>query len=447
LHIIGRRNFLAGLGLGAGSVIAPLGRGLVREALGAEGPRKRLVLFTAANGLLERFFTCNARGETDFDLTTALAPLAPYKDRVVVAHKFFNPFSKALHGNQMATLTVTESPQQAAQMRGPPGGISFDRLIAKKAYATDPISSTALGCVAYRTNATPERALCLSADGPRQPYPAIGSPALAFKTYFGGAPPGAPGADTDSLAGTLGKNRGFLDLVNDDIKRLGGRLAGTERAKLDQYLQTLQQVEKEIGQLAATQSGCKNVAAPAIAANKGAMDETLDPEVLDAHIDVTLAAQRCNLTHVSHISIEGMEGPHAKYTWVGQTRNHHDDHHAGNTAILEKIATYWMQKVFRVVDGLAKTPEGTGTMLDNSLVVFINCCGGAHHAGHQKHPLIMVAGKNVGMRGGRYLTYPEGKYCVSDAYTAIANLFLSPADQLAKFGDPGVCKGPLPGLV
>jgi hypothetical protein len=443
LHILRRRNFLAGLGLGVGSIIAPLGRGLVREALGAE-PRKRLVLFTAANGLLERFFTCPSRGETDFDLTPALSPLAPYKDRVVVAHKFFNPFSKALHGNQMATLTVTESPQQAAQMRGPPGGISFDRLIARKAYAGDPISSTALGCVAYRENATPERALCLSADGLRQPYPAIGSPALAFKTYFGG---GTPGGDSDSLAGTLGKNRGFLDLVNDDARRLAGRLAGAERAKLDQYLQTLQQVEKEIGQLAAAQTGCKNLTAPAIDPKKGALDETLDPEVLDAHIDVTLAAQRCNLTHVSHISIEGMEGPHARYTWLGQTRNHHDDQHAANTPILEKIVTYWMQKMFRVVDGLAKTPEGSGTMLDNALVIFINCCGGSHHRGHEKHPLLMVAGKNVGMRGGRYLTYPEGKYCVSDAYTSIANLFLASGDQLAKFGDPGVCKGPLPGLI
>jgi hypothetical protein len=445
LHIIGRRNLLAGLGLGAGSLLAPIARGLIGTARADAGPRRRLILFTAANGLLERYFTCPSRGETDFDLPGALAPLAPYKDRLVVAHKFFNPFSKALHGNQMATLTVTESPQSAAQMRGPPGGISFDRLIAKKAYASDPISSTALGCVAYRDNANFERALCLSADGARQPYPAIGSPALAFKTYFGG---GVPGGETaDSLAGTLGKNRGFVDLVNDDIKRLSARLGAGERAKLDQYLVTLQQVEKEIGQLAAAQGNCKTIAPPTIDPRKGAMDETLDAEVLDGHIDVTLAAQRCNLTHVSHISIEGMEGPHAKYSWLGQTRNHHDDHHAGNQPILEKIVVYWMQKMFKVVDTLAKTPEGTGTMLDNSLVVFINCCGGSHHRGHEKHPLIMVAGKNVGMRGGRYLAYPEGKYCISDAYTSIANLFLAPADQIAKFGDPGVCKGPLPGFV
>lgn len=444
MHIIGRRNMLAGLGLGAGSLLLPITRGLVGAARADQGPRKRLILFTAANGLLERYFTCQARGETDFDLPAALAPLGPYKDRLVIAHKFFNPYSKALHGNQMATLTVTESPQQATQMRGPPGGISFDRLIASKAYGSDPISSTALGCVAYRTNATPERALCLSADGPRQPYPAIGSPALAFKTYFGG---GVPGGETDSLAGTLGKNRGFLDLVNDDIRRLGTRLSGGERAKLDQYLMTLQQVEKEIGQLAAAQGNCKTIAPPAIAASKGALDETLDAEVLDAHIDVTLAAQRCNLTHVSHISIEGMEGPHARYTWVGQTRNHHDDHHASNYPILEKIVVYWMQKMFKVVDALAKTPEGNGTMLDNSLVVFINCCGGAHHRGHEKHPLVMVAGKNVGMRGGRYLTYAEGKHCISDAYTSIVNLFLDPKDQVAKFGNPAVCKGPLPGLI
>jgi hypothetical protein len=449
MHLIGRRNFLTGLGLGAGSqLLAPIGRGLIGEALGAEGPRKRLILFTAANGLLERYFTCKARSETDFDLTPALSPLAPHKDRLVVAHKFFNPFSKALHGNQMATLTVTESPQKETQMRGPPGGISFDRLIAKKAYATDPISSTALGCVAYRTNATPERALCLSADGLRQPYPAIGSPVLAFKTFFGmggGAPP--IGGDDDSLAKTLAKNRGFVDLIAEDIKRMSGRLAGTERAKLDQYLQSLGQVEKTITDLSVAQGSCKTPTPPTLDPKKGAMDETIDPAVLDAHIDVTFAAQRCNLTHVSHISIEGMEGPHVKYSWLGETANHHDDHHASNQPILEKIVTYWMQKVAKVADLLAQAPEGNGTMLDNSLVMFINSCGGSHHAGHAKHPLIMIAGKNVGMRGGRQVTHPEGKYCISDAYAAIANLFLDPKDQVATFGDPGVCKGPLPGLV
>jgi len=84
-------------------------------------------------------------------------------------------------------------------------------------------------------------------------------------------------------------------------------------------------------------------------------------------------------------------------------------------------------------------------MLDNTLLMYVNCCGGVHHRGQDKHPLVFLAGKNVGMKGGRYLTYPEGAHCVSDAYVSVANLFLpTPID---KFGNPASCKGPLPGLV
>ena len=92
---------------------------------------------------------------------------------------------------------------------------------------------------------------------------------------------------------------------------------------------------------------CNAVTPPAIDPNKGALDETLDPAVLDAHIDVTFAALKCGLTHVSHITTEGMEAPHVKYTWLGQTRNHHDDHHAYNYAILEKIVQWHLGHLAR----------------------------------------------------------------------------------------------------
>src|SRR4051812_9214996 len=148
MHLIGRRNLLAGLGLGAGShLLGSMWKTMLPEALGAAALPKRLVLFTSCNGFLERFWTCPARSETDFDLMPIFAPLAAYKQNLVIASKFHNPFSHANHGNQMATLTVTESPVQESQMRGPPGGISLDRLIASKIGGNDAFDSTAVGCV------------------------------------------------------------------------------------------------------------------------------------------------------------------------------------------------------------------------------------------------------------------------------------------------------------
>jgi hypothetical protein len=452
MHLLGRRNFLAGLGLGAGApLLGAIFNKVVPEALGAESAvRKRFILVTSGNGFLERYFTLTSRGETDFDLNTAFAPLAPWKSQLVLAHKFFNPYSRASHGNQMATLTVTESPVKESQMRGPPGGISLDRKIARGAYASDPIPSTALGCVSYRKGGNADVALCMSADDARVPFPAIGRPALAFEKFFGnggggGTTTGPSPAAGDSLTRTLGGSRSFLDFIAEDVRRMSSRVGGTERAKLDQYLESLRAVERSIDQRASAQINCKSVSPPAIDAKKGALDETIDPAVLDAHLDITVAAHQCGLTHVSHITTEGMEAPHARYTWLGQTKNHHDDHHASNFTVLEKIAQWNVGIVARLAERLSKVPEGNGTMLDNTLLMYVNCCGGVHHRGHDKHPLVFVAGKNVGMKGGRYLTYPEGKYCVSDAYVSVANLFLpTPID---KFGNPDPCKGALPGLI
>jgi hypothetical protein len=252
-----------------------------------------------------------------------------------------------------------------------------------------------------------------------------------------------PGDGGESFEKTVLKNRGFLDLINQDIGRMKQRLAGAEKAKLDQYLESLALVEKEAGQRVMAQAGCATAVPPMLDPTRGALDEGLDPQVLDAHIDVTHAAHMCGLTRVSHISIEGMEGPHVKYSWLGDPKNHHDDQHANDTGTLQKIVTYWMSRMARMADLLAKTPEGNGTMLDNSLLMFVNTCGGSHHRGHDNHPIIMLAGANVGMRGGRYLRYAQGQHCISDAYVSIANLFLD--TPITTFGAPGVCKGPIAG--
>lgn len=428
MHIIGRRNFLAGLALGAGApLLGSVFQSLLPEALGAASLRKRLILFTGANGFLEKFYSCANRSETDFDLAPVFQPVAAHKSRMVIASKFFNPFSKALHGNQHATLTVRESTNpNVAQMRGPPGGISIDRFLAKQIGAGDAFTSTASG-----------RGICVSADGPGQSFPSISSPATAFDTYFGaGVKPTGSGPAAGDLATGFSRNRSFLDFLRADAGRLNARLAGPEKAKVDQYLTSLRALEMQLGQRETLTAGCQRGARPTA-------DLAQLGDAMAAHVDVVLAAQRCGLTRISHILFEGMEGPHIVYDWLGDPRNHHDDHHASDTPILQKIATWWFTQVGRMVDGLASTPEGNGTMLDNSLVVFINTCGGAHHRGQSTHPVVMIGGAGGALRGGRYLTYPQDQRCLSDVYVSLANMFDVP---ITTFGDPTVCKGPVPGL-
>jgi hypothetical protein len=427
MHIIGRRNFLAGLGLGVGSpLLGSIFKSMLPEALGATGARKRLILYTAANGFLEKFYTCAARSSTDFDLSPVFQPLAARKAQMTILSKFYNPFSKALHGNQHATLTVKESTNpNVAQMRGPPGGISIDRFLAKQIGAGDAFSSTASG-----------RGICVSADGPGQSFPSISSPGKAFDTYFAAAG-GVNGGGGTGIEANFAKNRSFLDVLRGDIGRMNARLAGTEKAKLDQYLESLRTLENQLGQRAMA-SGCAKGARPTAEPATAKLGD-----VMSAHTDVILAAQKCGLTRISHILFEGMEGPHIVYDWLNDPKNHHDDHHANDMATCLKIATWWMSQISRMVEGLAATPEGTGTMLDNSIVMFVNTCGGSHHRGQNNHAVVMLGGAGGALKGGRYLTFPDGQRCLSDVYVSLANMMDVP---ITTFGDPSVCKGPLPGL-
>ena len=109
-------------------------------------------------------------------------------------------------------------------------------------------------------------------------------------------------------------------------------MAGPEKAKLDQYLESLRTLETQLGQRAMA-GGCAKGPRPTVE-----LDTAKLGDVMAAHTDVILAAQKCGLTRISHILFEGMEGPHIVYNWLADPRNHHDDHHAGDTPILLKIA-------------------------------------------------------------------------------------------------------------
>ena len=397
MHFIGRRNLLAGMGLGAGAhLLGAFWKSTLPQAMGAEPARKRLILFTAANGFLERFYTCPSRSETDFDLTPVFQPVAAHKSKMVVLSKLYNPFSKALHGNQHATLTVMESTNpNVSQKRGPPGGISIDRLIGKKIGAGDSFSSTVTG-----------RGISVSADGAGQSVPLISSPSKAFDTFFGGAaptpPPGGamPGPTLDTFQSNFEQDKSFLDLLRSDVSRMNARLAAPERAKLDQYLESLRNLEVQIAKRTMAQTGCTKPGKPA---DGGVLDQQLI-----AHIDIAFAAQKCGLTRVSHIAFEGMEGPHITYSWLKDPRNHHDDHHAGDMPILQKIATWWFERIGQMLNHLASTPEGNGTMLDNSLVMFLNTCGGSHHRGYDNQPIVMFGGRRGQAQGGSLPQLPRG---------------------------------------
>ncbi len=438
MKLLGRRNFLEAMGLGAGAhLLGSIFNTMLPEALGATSPgRKRLIMFTNGNGFLVKYYSCVARSETDWDLSSpAYAPVAAYKKDMVVLQKFYNPIDVQLHGNSYASLCVMPAPPTAGIRRSylwPPGGISIDRLIAKNIGAKDPFPSTALGA-----EEVPGRILCSSADGKGQPFPAIGSPVQAYATYFGGAQEAAtPGAAERALV----EQKSLLDGIRGDIARMNARLAGPEKAKLDQYLEGLRGLEQQLTELVGVRGTCDPAAyKPGSTLTR----PSHSAQTYSAHVAITFAAQLCGLTRVSHISILGKEAPFNSYGFTG-AHSHHGSHHDYFWDSIERIDAYCFSKVAQMLDLLSSVREGNGTMLDNSLVMYFNTCGGAHHRGSETYSAILFGKAGGALRTNRYLSYPYRAHCISDFFVSLANLM---GVDIKTFGDPQHCQGPLPGVV
>ena len=147
----------------------------------------------------------------------AYAPFEPWRDRLTWVEHMYNPFTRHLHGNRWP-LTVADAPD------GPDGdptptGPSFDRFLAQRIGASDPISSINLLLHPTRDNNTK------SADGPATPYPVQVVPAEAYASIFGAV----SGLDNAAIEAKLARDKSVLDHITADIQRLHQQLPTDQR--------------------------------------------------------------------------------------------------------------------------------------------------------------------------------------------------------------------------
>ncbi len=472
MHLLGRRNFLAGMGLGAGAhLLGSIFKRILPEAQGAAAPaKKRFFLFTFLASFASVNYRATAlRSETDFDLVPEVwGPLLPYKKDLLVLSQFYNPYDLVQHGNMWALLSVWPSTKPVGTTgQGSPGGVSLDRFLASKLGAGYPFDSTLICTESDRPGPTGTGIFTpFSSDARDRPFPPVTTPIKAYETYIGkGVVSGGP-----NIESLLAEERSLFDLVRGDIARMSARLAATEKAKLDQYLTSLRGLEQQLGDLARSPPAtCKALPAPA----GGAFYTGISTARLEASVDVTFHAHLCGMTPVSYIGVASAAGEaHLSCPGVGNVHFQHHSHSGGQQAEFARadikglpgvrmIDAYNFRVMARLIKALADTPdEGGGRMLDNSLVMYLNTGGGRHHHGQNEHPVVLAGGAGGALRTGRYLTYPgptisagaggypvatrgPDQHCLSDVYVSVANALGVP---ITTFGDPKHCRGPLPGL-
>lgn len=437
---ITRRDALKGFTLGAGAtLLSPIVSRLHAEAAGAASPM-RFVFVLEGNGLnphqiqpvgIERKKNAHSQNNVDtlqdisladHDLPEALTPLKKYKDRLTIIQGLSGRVCGGGHSNNFGALGVYPSKKGAM-------GQTIDMAIAEALPGIFP--QVGLGI-----SDKPEHTLIYncSAWGPDQKRPTQCRPDLAYNTLFGSVAEG-------DARNTFQAKSNLMDFMIDDIKSVEASLAGPERAKLQGYLSAYEAMKDREGRLVEIEETLGEVAPkPTDKYTSG-----VETDRLDAHFDIAAAALAGGLTNVVTIA-SGSGDPYfgIKFTGLGIQLGKHGIGHGGSyngmtwDQLSTKIRQFHIGLIARLMDKLNAIPEGDGTMLDNTLIVYLSDAAEGHHSRCWEWPFVVIGDLGGRLKKpGRYICYPKygalGHRTIANLYTTFLHAVGSPRDR---FGLP-----------
>jgi hypothetical protein len=355
----------------------------------------------------------------DLTLNDSMRPLAPFKEQMSIIQGLSSKVCKGPHGGHYGVLGAYTSGDHA-----PPRKATLDAILARQLPSIFPHLAFHIGIKPGELF----RYLKISAQGKNTRTPAYASPMLAYKEIFGTVLTG------DSAKIETAAHRNLMDFLVDDIKRVSKQLTANEKEKLDHYLhgfETLRDREVKLTRMGDTLGKY----APPISDK---FQSDIETHRLEAHFDLASAALVTGLTNVVTIRADQLE---VRYQGFDHERMRSISlHEIGHTADVEgqsdrfntswklgremrgKIRHFQMQLVAGMAAKLQAMPEGDGTMLDNTLIVFLSDAGSAHHTGYQNMPLLVLGNMNKALKTGRYLHYPEYN---SGGHRVLANFLMS----------------------
>jgi hypothetical protein len=272
---------------------------------------------------------------------------------------------------------------------------------------------SAYSCVYYNT---------IVWSGPSTPLPMENRPRAVFERLVGDT------TDPAERAARLKENRSILDLVAQDLKRLMRSVGEGDRAKLDQYSEAVRSVEQQIA--VAEQQSLTEL--PDMPKPIGIPERFSDYAKL--MLDLQVLAFQGDITRISTFMVGHEMGGRA-YPELGFGDPHHAlTHHQGDAAKIEKVLqiNIFHTRLYRYfLDRLRSVPDGDGSLLDHSLLVYGSALSDGNMHLYKDLPVLVVAGVGAGIQGDRHVKYPEN--------TPIANLYLTLLDKLGihleSFGD------------
>ena len=256
---------------------------------------------------------------------------------------------------------------------------------------------------------------------PTMPLPAETNPRFVFERLFGS------GDTAEERAVRSQEDRSILDGVTEEISRLRRTLGVRDGVKLSEYLDAIREVEQRIVK---GESGNRELAVP----ERPVGVPQSFREHAELMFDLQLLAFQADITRVSSF-LMARENVNRSYTEIGLPEAHHSmSHHANNPekmAVFSKLNTYHVETLAYFLKKLQATPDGDGTLLDHSVVLYGSGMSDGNTHNNFNVPVVVVGGRDQQIKGNRHLRYPKG--------TPLANLSMSLMDKFGvnveRFGD------------
>lgn len=445
LTTMNRRNFLRGLG--ACIALPALGSLIPARAAGAVASKGPQLATTATGAPLRTGFVYFPNGAiparwwpeggmSDFAFNATMEPLNAVRKHIQVLGGLDHLNANAggdgggdhARGNSVF-LTGVRLNKSATDVRA---GISIDQVMANEIGHLTRFPSLEMTCDANRRSAGCDSGYAcsyvynVSWKNPTTPMTPEANPRLMFERLFGA---GAHGERALNAQRRMATRKSVLDFVVEDARRMTRRLDLNDRAKMDQYLTGVREIESRIQK--AEQFG--PTVDPEFATPAGI--PATQKEYVEVMYDMLTLAFQTDSTRVATM-IMGHDGDNRSFSEIGIAEGHHDlSHHQNNADRVNKVATidrWYVEQFARFLQKLESTIDVDGnSLLHNTRILYGSGNADGNRHTHENLPLILAGGGGGMLTGGRYVKH-DGK--------PVCNLFLSLADQigvtnLERFGD------------
>ena len=415
-----RRTFLRTVGA---TMALPLLDAMIPAATALEKtaakPVRRLGFVFMPMGCDQSRWTPRSEKTLD-ELSPILESLGPVKDRVTALTNM--ELANAYPGSHATSNSSFLSAAKAKHTEGNDYylGTTVDQVAAKQLGLETQLPSLELSMDLMQTVGQCDNGYAcvyqnnLSWSSPTTPLPSEAHPRIVFEMLFG------EGGSSAERRAALRKRASLLDAFTSDVARLKRKLGPTDRAKVDNYLETVREVERRIQR---AEADTTNNPLPDLDRPVGVPAAYADHARL--MFDLQLLAFQGDVTRVITFQL-ARETSNRTYPEIGVPDPHHPLSHHGNDpdkiARMAKINQFHVALFAEFLKKMKETPEGDGSLLDHSLYLYGSGIGNPNIHDHTNLPILVAGGAAGGMKGNRHIQY--------DKPTPLANLHLTLLDKV-----------------